>query len=110
MKRKKSKRKKNQLNGTSSQEIIIDLPAEKVRLNEITLQSKEKKKYTITKVEFWDLVKIRYGWLLSLLLSIFSCGRRYNLQHSLTCKEGGIVITCPHQTSQYNRSVANPSM
>ena len=43
MKRKKSKRKKNQLNGTSSQEIIIDLPAEKVRLNEITLQSKEKK-------------------------------------------------------------------
>ena len=43
MKRKKSKRQKNQLNGTSSQEIIIDLPAEKVRLNEITLQSKEKK-------------------------------------------------------------------
>ena len=79
------------------------LPNNKIRLNKInqekgastwlsTLPLKEEG-YSLSKQEFWDLVKIRYGWPLSRLPNMCSCGAKYDLQHSLSCKKGGFVTS-----------------
>ena len=81
--------------------MIIDLPSNKIRLNKInqeksastwlsTLPLKEEG-YSLSKQEFWDLVKIRYGWPLSRSPNMCSCGVKYDFQHSLSCKKGGFV-------------------
>ena len=36
-------------------------------------------------------MKIHYGWPLSRLPNTCSCGAKYHLQHSLSCKKGGFV-------------------
>ena len=93
---KSQQRKKERL-----QSLIIDLSTNKIRLNKInqvkaastwlwTLLVKEEW-YSLLEEEFWDLVKKRYGWPLSCLPNMCSCGAKYNLQHSLSCKKGGFI-------------------
>ena len=55
-----------------------------------TLPLKDKG-YCLNKQEFWDLVKLRYGWPLSRLLTHCICGARYDVQHALPCKKGGFI-------------------
>ena len=47
--------------------------------------------HCLLKQEFWDLVKIRYGWSLSRLPNMCSCRAKYDLQYSLSCKKCGFV-------------------
>ena len=46
--------------------------------------------YCLNKQEFWDLVKLRYGWPLSRLPTQCICGAQYDV-HALSCKEGGFI-------------------
>ena len=41
--------------------------------------------------EFWDLVNVRYGWLLSQTQRTCSCGNNFVIEHALTCKKGGFI-------------------
>jgi hypothetical protein len=45
----------------------------------------------LTKREFWDALKIRYGWPLSRLASICACGKPNDEIHALSCMTGGFV-------------------
>ena len=74
---------------------------EKIRLNDInqeidasswltSLPLKEKR-YALSKEEFWDLVRIRYGWFIKRLPINCACGSKFNIQHALVCKKGGFV-------------------
>ena len=47
--------------------------------------------YYLNKQEFWDLVKLSYGWPLSLLPIQCICGAQCNVQHALSCKKGGFI-------------------
>ena len=47
--------------------------------------------YDLTKHLFWDLIRIRYSWTLTRLLSNCECGSKFDIQHSLCCKKGGFV-------------------
>ena len=51
----------------------------------------KRRRIQLIEQEFWDLVKIRYGWLLSRLQSMCSCGTKYDLQQSLLRKIRGLV-------------------
>ena len=81
----------HELYATTLEEVVLQLPAEKVRLNEVnqlqgasvwfsTLPLKEKKLH-LYQQEF----KIRYGWPLLRLPLLCSCCLRHYLQHSLYC-------------------------
>ena len=94
-------KEKLQRNTERLRSLITDLLTNKSRLNEInqekgaftwlsTLPVKEEI-YSLSEEEFWDLLKIRYGWQLSRLPNMCSCGAKYDLQHSLSRKEGGFV-------------------
>ena len=48
--------------------------------------------YCLNKQEFWDLVKLRYGWPLSRLPTQCICGAQYNVQHAFSCKKGCVII------------------
>ena len=95
------KEEKLQRNTERLQSLIIELPTNKIRLNKInqekgastwlsTLPLKEEG-CSLLKEEFWDLVKIRYGWLLSRLSNICSCGAKCDLQNSLSFKKGSFA-------------------
>ena len=47
--------------------------------------------YAFTKQLFWNLIRIRYGWQLSITREFCECGIRFLLQHALSCKKGGFV-------------------
>ena len=83
------------------QSLIIDLPTNKIRLNEIsqekgastqlsTLSLKEEG-YSLSKQEFWDFVKMHSEWPLSRLSNMCSWLAKNNLQHSLSSKKGGFT-------------------
>ena len=47
--------------------------------------------YDLTKQLFWDLIRIRYGWILARLPSNWECGRKFDIQHALSGKKGGFI-------------------
>ena len=47
--------------------------------------------YDLTKQLFWDLIRIRYGWILTRLPTNCECGTKFNIQHALSCKKGGFI-------------------
>ena len=47
--------------------------------------------YNLNKQQFWDALRIRYNWALPRLPTTCVCGSSYNLQHSLSCKKGGLI-------------------
>ena len=78
-----------------------DLPTNTIRLNKInqeicastslSMPPLKEEGYSLSKQEFWDLAKIRYGWPLLRLPNMCSCGTKYDLQRSLSCKKEGFV-------------------
>ena len=75
---------------------------EEIRANEIACQSSTSNWLTtlpladngfaLTKHEFWDAVRLRYGWTLTRLPAACACGERFDLTHALSCKKGGFVV------------------
>ena len=59
-----------------------------IRLSTLPLRDEG---YCLNKQEFWDLVKLRYGWPLSRLPTQCICGTQYDVQHALSCKKGGFI-------------------
>ena len=59
-----------------------------IRLSTLPLKDEG---YCLNKQEFWDLVKLRYGWPLSRLPTQCICGAQYDMQHTLSCKKVGFI-------------------
>ena len=95
----KSKRRKIQ--SDKVEELRSRMTTEQKRQNEINCESGasnwltalpiEEKGYHLTKREFWDAVKLRYGWPLPRLPSKCACGENFNVTHAMSCKKGGFV-------------------
>ena len=47
--------------------------------------------FDLNKQQFWDSIRIRYGWSLKNLPTTCACGSSFNFQHSMNCKKGGFV-------------------
>lgn len=47
--------------------------------------------YHLTKQNFWDLIRFRYGWQLSRLPTTCECGSSFSVEHALSCKKGGFI-------------------
>ena len=47
--------------------------------------------FDLNKQQFWDGISIWYGWPLSNLPTTCACGLKYDFQHSMNCKKGGLV-------------------
>ena len=47
--------------------------------------------FELSKQQFWDAIRLRYGWNISRLPTICPCGSKFNIQHCMSCKKGGFV-------------------
>ena len=47
--------------------------------------------YDLNKQQFWSCVCLRYGWRLTNIPSICSCGSNVDIQHAMSCKKGGFI-------------------
>ena len=50
--------------------------------------------FDLNKQQFRDGISIQYGWPLNNLLTTCACGSKYDFQHSMSCKKGGLVYIC----------------
>ena len=47
--------------------------------------------FELSKQHFWDSISVRYGWEISKLPAMCPCGSKFDIQHSMSCKQGGFV-------------------
>ena len=47
--------------------------------------------FELSKQQFWDLVRLRYGWEITNRQTFCPCGNKFDIQHSMSCKKGGFV-------------------
>ena len=47
--------------------------------------------YVLNKQQFWDSIRLRYGWVIPGLPASCLCGESFNVQHAMSCKKGGFV-------------------
>ena len=47
--------------------------------------------FDLSKQEFREAIRMRYGWALDRLPAICVCGSRFGVPHALSCKRGGFV-------------------
>ena len=47
--------------------------------------------FVLNKQEFWDAIRLRYGWSIANLPSICACGAKLDVDHCMNCKKGGFV-------------------
>ena len=50
--------------------------------------------YDLIKQLFWDLIRIRYGWILTRLPANCECGTKFEIQHALSRKKGCFISLC----------------
>ena len=55
-----------------------------------TLPSKQEK-FVLNKREFFDAVAIRYRWNLKRLPANCPCGKKFSLDHAVSCIKGGFI-------------------
>ena len=94
------KAKRNDKHQNLLKDITKEMSKEKIRLNDINQEIGAsswltslplKEGYALSKEEFWDLVRIRYGWFIKRLPINCACGSKFNIEHALVCKKGGFV-------------------
>ena len=98
----KIKSNKYKRNISSLTDIRSELTEQQKRLNEIdqeagasswlTTLPLKNEGYVLHKQIFWDLVRIRYGWELMHLPENCECGYKFNIEHALLCKKGGLFL------------------
>ena len=47
--------------------------------------------FELTKQQFWDSIRLRYGWSIANLPTPCACGSTYTIQHSMSCKKRGFI-------------------
>ena len=47
--------------------------------------------FSLNKREFYDAVRMRYRWDLKFLPTICACGKRFTVDHAMSCPKGGYI-------------------
>ena len=67
---------------------LLRLSTKKGGSNWLTMLSITKYGFELSKQQFWDSICLRYGWEISKLPTICPCGSKFDIQHSMGCKNG----------------------
>ena len=66
---------------------LVKISTEKDLSNWLTMLSITEHSFELSKQQFWDSVRLRYGWEIANL----PCESKFDIQHSISCKKGGFV-------------------
>ena len=92
---------KTTTNQTTLDHVLVELSPVQKRANEIN-QTKGSspwltslpladEKFVLNKREFYDAISIRYHWNLKRLPDYCACGKRFEVNHAISCLKGGFV-------------------
>ena len=66
--------------------------------------------FNLSKSDFWDAVRLRYGLPLNRLSSHYDCYKPYNVQHAISCNTGrSIFLRCNELRDNIAEKVAEVS-
>ena len=70
---------------------LVKISTEKGLSNWLTMLPITKHGFELSKQQFWDSVRLRYGSEIANLPIFCPCGSKFDIQHSINCKKGGFV-------------------
>ena len=70
---------------------LVKISTEKGVSNWLTMLPITEHGFELSKQQFWDSVRLRYGWEIANLPTFCPCGSKFDIQHSMSCKKGGFV-------------------
>ena len=76
---------------TENENRLNDITQEKCASNWLAAYPISDQGYDLNKQQFWDSIRLRYGWRLGNIPSTCSCGSKMDTQHAMCCKKGGFV-------------------
>ena len=68
-----------------------ELASTKGSSNWLNLLPLKSEGYNLNKREFFDALLIRYRWTLKQLPTDCACGKKFNIDHVVTCMKGGFI-------------------
>ena len=74
-----------------SQKRLNDITQEKGVLNWLKTYPVSDQGYDLNKQQFWDCVRLHYGWRLTNIPSTCTCESKMDIQHAMNCKKGGFI-------------------
>ena len=84
------------------QQLRENMSSEQLRANDLatmkggsswltTLPLKSETDFSLNKREFYDALSLRYRWTPKYLPSMCPCGKRFDVDHAMSCMKGGFV-------------------
>ena len=70
---------------------LLDINTEKGVSNWLNTLPMVEYGFDLTKQQFWDAIRLRYGWNIPGLPTTCCCGEKFDLQHCMNCKKGGFI-------------------
>ena len=70
---------------------LVKISTEKGVSNWLTMLPITEHGFELSKQQFWDSVRLRYGWEIRNLPTFCPCGSKFDIQDSMGCKKGGFV-------------------
>ena len=74
-----------------NQKCLNDITHEKGVSNWLTAYPISDQGYDLNKQQFWDCVRLHYGWRLTSISSTSNSGSKMDIQHTISCKKGGFI-------------------
>ena len=83
------------------EQLCVKMSPEQLRANDramlkgtsswLTTLPLKSENYNLNKREFYDSLSLRYRWTLKYLPSVCPCGKRFDVDHAMSCMKGGFV-------------------
>ena len=89
--RQNEKQKSLMLSLPTDQQKLLKLNQQKGASAWLTSLPLEEHGFHLSKRQFWDSIRIRYGWPITNMPSNCACGKQYTITHALSCHLGGFT-------------------
>ena len=71
--------------------MLLDVSIDRGVSNWLTISPITEHGFELPKQQFWDSVRLGYGWEITNLLKFCPCGSKFDIQHSTSCKKRSFV-------------------
>ena len=76
---------------SEKQQRLNGIKQEKGVSNWLTVLPISEHGFNLNKQQFWDCIRLIYGWNITNLRTTCACGSKFDLQHCMSCKNGGFI-------------------
>ena len=75
----------------NEEKLLVKISTEKGVSDWFTMLPVTEHGFELPEQQFWDSVRLCYGWEITNLPTFCPCASKFDIQHSMSCKKGGCV-------------------